>query len=135
MKEFINNFALIAPAAIRILEILALIICRVEVIKFVRDMLSDDGKILSSRRGIAFGAALTLFDLCINHYKDINPQILWLLVALIVLCLGLATLPEIFDGWGKAMAAIGKFTGKQQERAPAAPAQVNINTEISQPAT
>lgn len=131
MKDFINNFALIAPATIRIIEIIALFIFRVQVLQFIRDLLSDDGKILSSRRGIAFGAALTLFDLCINHYKDIDVRILWLLVALIVLCLGLATLPQIIDLWGKAMATMGKFTGKQ-DPAPATP-QINIktNTEIA----
>lgn len=127
MKDFINIIAPLTPAAIQILEIIAFIVCRKEIIQFIRDLLSDDGK-LSSRRGIAFGAALTLFDLCINYHKDIDVHILWMLVTLIVLCLGLATFPEIIELWGKATAAIGKMAGSQ---APA-PAQLSVNTEILQ---
>lgn len=108
MINFIKEIQPLLPFTLRVLELIFLFACRKEIFAFCKGMLSEDGAgvNLSSRRGIAFAAAWTLCLLCIRYYKDINPIVLWVLVLLIVLCLGLATLPQIIDLWGKAMAGI-----------------------------
>ena len=94
MKQFIAEVQPILPFLLNLLWWAVIVWKFKDVMAFITGMLSDNGR-LSSRRGVAMGSAWTLFYLCINCYKDINQGILWLLVVLIVLCLSLATLPEI----------------------------------------
>lgn len=108
MNHFIKEIQPLLPTILRVLELIFLFVCRKEIFAFCKGMLSEDGAgvNLSSRRGIAFAAAWTLFILCIRYYKEINPIVLWVLLLLIVLCLGLATLPQIMDAMGKIKSII-----------------------------
>lgn len=98
MKQFLSDLTPIMPFLMKIMYGALILICRKEIVSFLRDMLSE-GTPLSSKRGIAFGAAWTLFYLCINHYQEVNPWVLCILLLLIILCMGFATFPEILNAW------------------------------------
>lgn len=103
MPIIISQISNLLPNITNLLLAIFVLIKGGKLLELARDLLSDEKLRPSSRRFCAIVSTLAFCHLAFyscHNQKPFNPLVGWMLMINTFLCLGLATLPEIFQLWG-----------------------------------
>lgn len=98
IETILNNL----PSVTCLVMALAFLIRAKDILKLISSILSGDSGQPSSRRFVAISSAYVFSHICLYetyHDKAANPLTKVLLLSLTILCLGLASLPQLMNIW------------------------------------